>query len=145
MCVHMQDHKMRTEDANHLRDAIDAADATDAMMQSCNDANGLLSGKELLSQETREEETPEFSFLGGGVRAGPRRRFETGESQDEDEASSSEEEREEEVESKVHLLAGSGADEALDIRCVGLAEQQRVPAGSGPWLSLRSIRGPPVA
>ena len=36
MCVHMQDHKMRTEDANHLRDAIDAADATDAMMQSCN-------------------------------------------------------------------------------------------------------------
>ena len=55
------------------------------------------------------------------------------------------EEREEEVESKVHLLAGSGADEALDIRCVGLAEQRRVPAGSGPWLSLRSIRGPPVA
>ncbi len=56
-----------------------------------------------------------------------------------------EEEREEEVESKVHLLAGSGADEALDIRCVGQAEQRRVPAGSGLRLSLRSIRGPPVA
>ena len=56
-------------------------------------ARGALSG-----EETREGETPEFSFLGGGVRAGPRRRFETGESQDEDEASSSEEEREEERE-----------------------------------------------
>lgn len=55
------------------------------------------------------------------------------------------EEREEEVESKVHLLAGSGAGEALDIRCVGLAEQRRVPAGSGPRLSLQSIRGPPAA
>lgn len=55
------------------------------------------------------------------------------------------EEREEEVESKVHLLAGSGAGEALDIRCVGLAEQRRVPSGSGPRLSLGSIRGPPAA
>ena len=44
-------------------------------------------------EEGRREETPEFSFLGGGVRAGPRRRV-PGEPRDEDEASSSEGEEE---------------------------------------------------
>ena len=52
-------------------------------------APGALSCEE----NERREETPEFSFLGGGVRAGPRRRF-PGESRDEDEASSSESEEE---------------------------------------------------
>jgi hypothetical protein len=55
------------------------------------------------------------------------------------------EEREEEVESKVHLLISRLASGRLDLLYMGLVEQRMVPAGSGPRLSLRSIRGPPVA
>lgn len=55
------------------------------------------------------------------------------------------EEREEEVESKVHVLVSRLARGGLDLLCVGMVERRNVPVGSGPRLSLQSIRGPPVA
>ena len=55
------------------------------------------------------------------------------------------EEREEEVESKPHLPVSRLATGGLDLLCLGIVEQRVVPAGFGSRLSLRSIRGPPVA